>query len=121
MRLLFKSLALAAVMAASACTPAIMDTGAPVEIADKTKLDEQGMLSAESLYTAANNLAGLALDVGALNADQRARLKIADNRAYGALLTLRSAYRAGNSSGYFRAVGELTDAVNQINLIVGSR
>lgn len=121
MRRILLSLAAVASLSLAACGPQTAGPAAPSEVANSTKLDEQLMLGAESLYTGANQLAGLALDVASLDAAQRSRLKKADNDAFAALLVARSAYKAGNSSGYFQAIARLTEAVQQINAIVGSR
>ena len=123
MRRLLFSIALAcSALSVAACQPVSdsLQTG-PVSTADATKLDEQTMLSAESLYLATNTLAQTAFDLGRLSVDQRAKVKAADQKAYNALLVLRSAYRAGNASSYFAALGELTKASEQVSAIIGSR
>ena len=121
MRQFFLIMALSA-MSLTACSPTTSLIGAsPVAMADTTKLDEQLMLGAESLYASANQLAFIAVDVGRLTPEQQIKLKGFDNAAYNALLAARSAYKAGNSSDYFKAIGALTNAANQISTIAGSR
>lgn len=115
-RLLLAAALAASALTVSACSPMASE---PATVADKTKLDEQSMLSAETLYYSGNTLAQIAFDTGKLTADQRAKVKAADNKAYSALLTLRAAYRAGNSKSYFEALSELLKASAEITTLTG--
>lgn len=111
-----------ALAASSLSVSACATLGAePAAVADTTKADEQAMLAAENVYLAANNLAQFSFDLNVLNADQRAKVKAADNKAYSALLAVRAAYRAGNSKNLVAALNELNTFAEEILSVVRSR
>lgn len=115
-RLLLAAALAVSALTVSACSPMASE---PATVADKTKLDEQSMLSAETLYYSTNVLAQIAFDTGKLTTDQREKVKAADNKAYKALGALRAAYRAGNSTSYYKALAELMTASDQVTALTG--
>ena len=84
---------------------------APVEVADKTTLDERGASAAEVAYKAFRTAVEFATDAGMLTGANAARAARFDNAAYSAVGAARAAYRAGNADTYQKAVDEALKAV----------
>lgn len=84
---------------------------APVEVADKTKLDENGARGAEFSYRAFRTALELAVDYGVLKGPAAAKAAKLDNDAYSLVLAARAAYRAGNARNYKEAVDAALAAV----------
>lgn len=80
---------------------------APVEVANKTTLDEKGGIAAETAYYAANRLAALAIRTGVVQ-DKATIAKIGqtDTAVKAALQKVRNAYDAGNATSYEAALRE---------------
>lgn len=106
-------LALALVASLSAC--ALTPPPAPVDVADKTALDEQAGITATVAYTAASRL-GLALARAGII--DKAKFKALDARGYAAVLAIKAAYDAGNSASYFAAIEQAKAATAQISALV---
>lgn len=88
---------------ASACAT----ISAPVDVAERTTLDEQAAIAVEAAYGSTRTALEIAVDAGQLTGDRAARAAELDRRAYLAVVAVRSAYNAGNANGYADA---LTDA-----------
>lgn len=84
----------------------------PNSVANSTKLDERMAISAELTYTTATKLGTLLAKAELIDGGKFRGL---DNQAYMALLAVRRAYQAGNSSDYNTAVENLQSAVSEIN------
>lgn len=84
----------------------------PRTAAQATLADEKAKNGAELAYQTATKLGRL---LAQNNIIDKEKFKSLDNRAYSALLAVRDAYRAGNSTTLALAVAELERAVLQIN------
>lgn len=84
---------------------------APVEVADKTTLDERGAIAAEVAYKALRTAVEFATDAGMLTGANAKRAAHFDNLAFAAVSAARAAYRAGNAESYKAAVDEALKAV----------
>ena len=84
---------------------------APAQAADQTRIDEQAALAAELAYQAGALAAKTAIEAGWLAPAEASRVRLAEGRAYDALLGVRAAYRAGNASDYLAALSEARAAV----------
>lgn len=98
-----KRLVLPALLALSAC--AAQPIPAPATVSERTTLDERAAIAAELAYQAAANTM---LVTGAA---KRPAVKLADVRAYAAVLAVRSAYRAGNAESYLTAARDAQSAL----------
>lgn len=112
-----KHLILALALGLSACATPI--PVAPVEIADRVVLDEQGALSAELAYKAARTAVELAVDSGILKGTRAGQAAILDRKAYTALQAVRTAYRAGNAASYSAALAEARTAISSMLTLIG--
>ena len=83
----------------------------PVVVADRTTLDELGMLAAELAYKAAHTAVEIGVDAGLIRGAPAARFADLDSRAYAALGRVRSAYRTGNATSYASALTEAQAAI----------
>lgn len=111
----------------SACNPLTIAPGggvlksipaAPIEAADQTVLDEQGLLGLELAYKAARLAAETATDAGLVRGGIAVRIASFDNTAYRALGVARRAYAAGNAASYAQALTEGRAALDQlVNLL----
>ncbi len=113
MRKTYLAFAIAASLALSGCD--LAPPTSPGQVAETTVLDEKAGIAAETMYTTATTLGATLARAGLI---ARVKFKEADNRAYNALLVVRSAYRAGNANNYAAALAELTVAVGEINALV---
>lgn len=104
-----KRLFMVAALALAACaTPGPFPglPGAPADVANQIKLDEQGALGAELAYKAARIAVELAVDSGVLKGERADRFATLDRRAFAAVKAVRVAYAAGNASNY-KATAEI--------------
>ena len=85
--------------------------GGPVVAANQTVLDEQGAIGVELAYKASRTALEIAVDSGLLKGERAAKAAALDNQAYAAVIGVRAAYRAGNSSNYGVAMAEARLAV----------
>lgn len=112
-------------LSVAACAPlatTVPVPSAPVELADKTTLDEQAALSVEVAYRAAVLAAEVAVDSGLLKGEAAARVAVIDQKAYRAVQAVRAARAAGNATNYAAAVVNARTAVDDIvSLIKGER
>jgi len=92
---------------------AVLDN--PSNVANQTVLDEQVGIGTEAAYTAASTL-GLAL--AKAKVIDAAKFKALDNQAFSALVAVRTAYQAGNSTEYLSAAERVYSAVAQIKALV---
>lgn len=118
-RLIF-ALCPALLLALSACAPLGMLAGlgtpppAPVTLADRTTLDEQGLLGLELAYKGGRMAAEAGVDLGLIRGEVALKLAALDDKAFRALGAARAAYRAGNAASYTTALGEGQAAITGI-------
>lgn len=120
---------LTAALALASCGPGeIMSTGAipvpppPITIANRTILDEQIGKGAEILYKATRTAMELAVDAGILKGKTAEKAATLDMSLYEALRAVRTAYRAGNATGYADAAEEVKILAGQLtDIIAGAR
>lgn len=91
----------------------------PSDFADKTMLDEQGMLACENFYKAARIAVETGVDAGLIKGEAAAKVAALDNQAYAALGAVRSAYRAGNAQSYKNALREAQAATANLLSLTG--
>lgn len=84
---------------------------APIDLTDRTTLDEKAAISAEVTYTAASRLGVALVRAGVLDTE---RFKALDNKAWLALRAVRSAYASGTAPEYAMAIAKFNDAANAI-------
>lgn len=112
---LFKGFYLAATLALCACAPAQSAIGglpaAPVDLADKTTLDEQTALGVELAYQAAAFAILTATDAGLIRGAAADVVAACDRTAHSAVTALRAAYDAGNARSYAEAAVSARKAV----------
>jgi hypothetical protein len=108
------TLCMAFSMTACAVLETLDKAPAPVELADKTMVDEQAMLGIELAYKAARLAAETAVDAQLVRGENAARLAELDARAFQAVEIARRAYRAGNAPGFVTALGDAQGAVRDL-------
>jgi hypothetical protein len=86
---------------------------APVELANRTAVDEQVAVGIENGYKAFRLAVELGVDTGVIKGDRAVRAKAADNRAYAALLVFRQAYKTANATDFLTAARSANIAVEQ--------
>ncbi len=119
-----KILALSAALALSACTvpitsPIVIPT--PVSYAQRTAVDEQVAVNAESAYKAFRLALELGVDSGVLRGPRATVAAMADQRAYAALRVFRQAYRTANAKDFLAAARSANIAVEQAIATVRSK
>lgn len=87
----------------------------PVDVADRTTLDERLATGATVSYTAASRLGTALASAGLID---KARFKALDNQGYTAVLAVKAAYDAGNAASYVAAIDRVNAAVAGINTLV---
>jgi hypothetical protein len=87
----------------------------PVDVADKTTLDERLATGATIGYTAASRMGTALASAGLID---KARFKALDNQGYAAVLAVKAAYDAGNAGSYVAAIDRVNAAVAGINTLV---
>jgi hypothetical protein len=87
---------------------------APATVADKTTLDEEGLLRLERLYKATRTAVEMAVDAGVIHGAVASRIAAADNKAFHLLGLARSAYDTGNAATYTAAVAQAQAAISDI-------
>jgi hypothetical protein len=102
--LVFLCLPLAACFQTASLPPLAGLPPAPIVIADKVVLDEQGALAVELAYQAQALTLHMALRSGFLKGESARRAASLDAKAYAALLIVRKAYDAGNARDYATAL-----------------
>jgi hypothetical protein len=102
MKKLFLILApLSLALAACAAVPTVPT---PVELADKTVLDERAVVGVELAYKAARLAVETGVDAGIIKGPLASNLRALDNTAYRAVQATREAYRTGNAASYDAAL-----------------
>ena len=84
----------------------------PATHADRTVLDEQGMMAVELAYRAARVAVETGVDAGIIRGATASRFAALDRRAYAAVGVVRAAYRAGNAPSYRNALSEAQAAIS---------
>jgi hypothetical protein len=87
----------------------------PVDVADKTTLDERLATGATVSYTAASRLGTALASAGLID---KARFKALDAQGYAAVLAVKAAYDASNAASYAAAIDRVNAAVAGINTLV---
>lgn len=104
-------LAIAASLTLASCglaaPPANLLPPAPVEVANKTTLDERIGLGAETAYAAAAQAIVFKHMLSPFSPEDLAKVKALDEQAKAALQVVRSAYKAANSEDYRKAYDEV--------------
>lgn len=112
---LFRGFFIAATLSLCACAPAQSAIGglptAPVELADRTTLDEQTALGIERAYQAAAFAVLTATDAGLIRGALAEQVAACDRVAHRAVVALRGAYDAGNARSYTEAAAIARKAV----------
>lgn len=103
----------------AATTADAIGVAPPSEHADKTVLDEQGMLAAELAYKAARVAVEIGVDAGLIRGETATRVAAIDDQAYAALGVARSAYRAGNAQSYKNALRDAQAAISGLLALTG--
>jgi hypothetical protein len=119
-RLLFAAMCCALLL--GGCGPANLLASippAPVAAADKTVLDEQGMLAAELAYKGARIAVETGVDTGLIKGATAAKVAGYDNAAFAALGKVRAAYRAANASSYSAALSEARTTIGALLALTG--
>jgi hypothetical protein len=113
-----KHLAIALALGLTGCATTTVPV-APVEVADRVGLDEQGALSAELAYKAARTAVELGVDAGVIRGERATQIAALDRKAYSALTAVRAAYRAGNAASYSAALTEARTAITTLLALTG--
>ena len=87
---------------------------APLTVADRTTLDEEGLLGLELAYKGARMVAEAGVDLGLIRGEVALKVASLDDKAIRALGAARAAYRAGNATDYRTALGEGQAAITGI-------
>jgi hypothetical protein len=94
----------------------------PASVSDRTKLDEQVGIAVTLAYTAAAKAAGLAIETGLIkNQDTIRRIGAADQKAYAAVMAVRSAYLTVNATEYTEALARANAALSEFTALFGAR
>lgn len=88
--------------------------GSPSELADKTTLDEKGLLGVELAYSAARTLAEIGVDAGLIKGATATRVASLDNQAYTKLELARTAYSLGNATTYAIALEDARTLIGSL-------
>lgn len=100
--------------AMSGCAALGAPPGSPSELADKTVLDEKGLLGVELAYSAARTLAEIGVDAGIIKGATATRVASLDNQAYGKLELARTAYSLGNATTYAIALEDARTLIGSL-------
>lgn len=92
----------------------------PVTVADRTSLDERGLLALELAYKAARIAVEISVDTKVVWGATAARVADYDQQAFLALSVARGAYRTGNASSYRTALDEAQAAISQLLSLTGN-
>ena len=116
-----KPLILAAALSLSSCQPATLVglPASPQAAADRTTLDEQALQLVELSYKAARIAVEIYVDSGQCTGACATRFRDLNRRAYAAVLAARTAYRAGNATGYLAALREARSLADQLLTLTG--
>lgn len=95
---------------------------APVEVANRTKLDEQAGITVTLAYVALNKAAGLLIETGLIT-DQATihAIGAADAEAIEAVRGVREAYLAANAEGYTEAITKANGALKRLSALLPAR
>lgn len=84
---------------------------APIDVADKTTLDETGARGVELAYKAFRSAMEIAVDYGVITGAAATRVADLDQRAYALTRAARAAYLAGNARSYQDAVDAALEGI----------
>lgn len=113
----FLPLALCASLSGCAALPLLFGGAipAPASVANQTTLDEKLGIAVTDAYTAASTLGYTLAKNGLID---KAQFKLRDQQGYDAVVALRAAYLAGNSTSYITAIAQAQQAVSAIAALV---
>lgn len=94
---------------------------APVELASRTAADEQIAIGVENGYKAFRLAIELGVDTGVIKGTRATLAAAADQRAYAALLTLRTAFKTANATDFLTAARAANSAVEQAIAVAKGR
>jgi hypothetical protein len=97
-------------LAACSTMPTDIST-TPVSYADKVRIDEQGIITAELAYKTWRIAVETGVNAGTIKGGTATKLAELDNRIYLALQTVEAAYSAGNADSIEHAVGQFNIAL----------
>lgn len=115
-----KTLLIAIALALTSLTACASIPAAPVEVANKTVLDERAAIGVELAYKASRLAIETAVDAGLVKGQRAAAIAELDRTAYKAVLAARAAYRTGNALAYDAALLQAQTAISTITSILGS-
>lgn len=104
-----------------ACAGLGVSAPGPATIAERTTLDERGLLGAELAYKSARTLAEAGADAGLIGPKLAADIAQVDAKLYGALKRAREAYAAGNAATFEGALAEAAPLITELWALVGAR
>lgn len=112
---MMRSLLIACMLALSACStlssPAAIP--APVELANRTAVDEEARNGVELGYKAFRLALELGVDAGVIKGERAVKAAAADRQAYNALLIFREAYKTANAADLLAAGRSANIAIAQ--------
>lgn len=83
----------------------------PVEVCDRSQLDENAGIAVETAYKAWRIALELGVDTGLVKGALATKLAALDRTAYGLTLATQNAYKACNAAGYVSAARDANAAV----------
>lgn len=107
-----------AALALAGCGFNLPQVATPSTVANATVLDEQVGRGAELAYKLGRTVLELAVDTGRVKGATAAKAQDLNRKAYAALLVMRTAYRAGNATGYKQAAAEVGSLVAQLHALI---
>lgn len=110
-----------AALALGACAGLGVSAPGPATIAERTTLDERGLLGAELAYKSARTLAEAGVDAGLVGPKLAADIKRVDEKLYDALTRARSAYDAGNAATFEAALAEAAPLITELWALVAKK
>jgi hypothetical protein len=115
-----KKLFIAIALVSTSLTACTTVPPAPVDVANKTVLDERAAIGVELAYKAARLAIETAVDAGLVKGQRATAIAELDRTAYKAVLAARAAYRTGNAPAYDAALLQAQVAISSITSILGS-
>lgn len=101
--------------------PSTPSVTAPATYADKTKADEQAVVTAELSYKAFRTLVETGVKSGAIKDQTAGVFARIDNQLYTALQAVEAAYAAGNSENLTAAIARFNYVLDLGNKTLGGR
>lgn len=113
-KMLFPALAALALAGCGTASSSLSSIpAAPVDVANKTILDEKVGIAIETAYKAFRLAVELAVDTGKLKGAKAAQVAALDSKAFAATVASQNAYKALNNESYIAAASEARAAIEQ--------